>query len=79
MKYNEINKYGANRQFNTTEKQVVKGLQSAGYGLAQIINVIELIYWHIAQGEKVVSANIDQKELNIKFSSAHKYHIVKGV
>ena len=65
------------RKFNETEKQVVRGLQSAKFNYSQITKVIDLIKWYIKEGHSVVSANIDPTVLNIKFSNMHKYEIAK--
>ena len=39
------------RKFNETERQIVKGLQSAKWSYKELENVIELIKYHIANGE----------------------------
>jgi hypothetical protein len=67
------------RKFNETERQVVRGLQSAKWSYSQITKVIDLIKWYVSIGEKVVSANIDPQELNLKFSNMHKYQIAVEV
>jgi len=67
------------RKFNETERQVMRGLQSAKWSWAQMQKVSDLIKWYIGEGHKVVSANIDPQELNLKFSNMHKYEIAVEV
>ena len=63
------------RKFNELEKGIVRGLQSAKWSYKEICNVIELIKYHIANNDKIVSANIDPNELNMKSIGSHRYEI----
>ena len=67
------------RKLNETERQCVKGLQSAKWSWKEICDVIALIKWHIALGEKLDSASIDHSNLNLKFSDSHRYEIARVV
>ena len=67
------------RKFNETERQFMKGVQSAKWSWKEMTDLIELINYHIAKGERLVSANIDPKEINMKFSDSHRYEIARVV
>jgi len=66
------------RPFSETERQTMKGLQSAGYSWALMQDVALYIRNNTSVGHRVTSANIDPDKSKIKFSNVDLLTITKA-